>query len=685
MSELAGGFRFVHLSAAVYLFGSFAFAFLIARPALHGAGGIGAAAESAVLQRHRRGVLWSSIAVIASALGALWVQAVIVSAPGAGAGSVGNDDAGMSALFPLLTQTRYGGVWLLRFSLALIVLACLRFRRTPGVEFARADRCGFAASAGLLASLALSGHSAAGEGWESVARMSTDALHLLAAGAWLGGLVPLFLLLGQCNRSGDSRTDAVVPEVVWRFSRLGIVCVACLLASGLVNAWMLVGGLPQLVGTPYGRLLLWKLALMLPLLGLAAVNLLYINPGIAAESSSRNGVIQGLSGRLVRNAMIEAGLGLAILLIAANLGITPPARHIQPDWPFSIRWDWGLMDTSPKVRAEVDIGFAWFVLGMFVLQFAFLSRTLRIWTATAGTALLVYGGAAVLMPLTTDAYPTTYWRPAVSYQAGSVANGGGLYGRHCIGCHGTLGYGDGPAGTTLRPPPADLTGPHATGHTAGDLFWWLGNGIRATAMPGFSGSLAEDERWDLINYVRALSDGKTAGKLTPRIDTKIALLAPDFAVATATGEIRTLRDLRGEKLVLLVVLERESAAARIAQLDQAAGILNGAGIEIVVVPVDPSAASNAATQKLPVRLSMVTESIGDIRASIALFARGETRGAADLRAAHAEYLIDKQGYIRARWLPAEGNVWRDPAAILKQAEILLAEPPRANALEDHVH
>mgnify|MGYP003346374119 CR=1 FL=1 len=35
------------------------------------------------------------------------------------------------------------------------------------------------------------------------------------------------------------------------------------------------------------------------------------------------------------------------------LGSTPPARHVQPEWPLAFRWDWSLMDSAPKTRAEV--------------------------------------------------------------------------------------------------------------------------------------------------------------------------------------------------------------------------------------------------------------------------------------------------------------------------------------------
>jgi hypothetical protein len=68
-----------------------------------------------------------------------------------------------------------------------------------------------------------------------------------------------------------------------RFSALGLVCVTVLIATGAYNAWTLVGALPPLFGTSYGQLLLIKLALLLPLIAVAAVNLLKLKPRILAS------------------------------------------------------------------------------------------------------------------------------------------------------------------------------------------------------------------------------------------------------------------------------------------------------------------------------------------------------------------------------------------------------------------
>ena len=42
----------------------------------------------------------------------------------------------------------------------------------------------------------------------------------------------------------------------------------------------------------------------------------------------------------------------------------------------------------------------------------------------------------------------------------------------------------------------------AAGHTDGQLFYWVSYGVQDTAMPAFGNQLSEQERWDVINYIR---------------------------------------------------------------------------------------------------------------------------------------------------------------------------------------
>jgi mono/diheme cytochrome c family protein len=85
----------------------------------------------------------------------------------------------------------------------------------------------------------------------------------------------------------------------------------------------------------------------------------------------------------------------------------------------------------------------------------------------------------------------------------SIASGKTLYEQNCLPCHGPQGKGDGPAGLALHPPPADLTVHTAPGvHPDGQLFEWITNGYPGSVMPAYGELLTEEQRWDLVNYIR---------------------------------------------------------------------------------------------------------------------------------------------------------------------------------------
>ena len=90
--------------------------------------------------------------------------------------------------------------------------------------------------------------------------------------------------------------------------------------------------------------------------------------------------------------------------------------------------------------------------------------------------------------------------------ADSVAAGHTLFVANCVPCHGVTGKGDGPVGLTLNPRPADLTLHAVPGvHTDGQLYEWVTNGFPGSVMPAFKTVLSDNDRWNLVNYIRTLA------------------------------------------------------------------------------------------------------------------------------------------------------------------------------------
>src|SRR4051794_16335872 len=217
----------------------------------------------------------------------------------------------------VLLQTSFGQVWRWHlFAAALLVVACAVRAVRPGYSAALA--------ALSLASLGWVGHAVIGENRIGIAYAVNQSAHLLASGLWLGGLVPLGALVFRAIRFASGSWFAVMQAALLRFSRMGYCAIALVALTGSVNTAILVGSLRGLIDTPYGRLLLVKIALFLMMVGLAALNRFVLVPRIAQEGKPMTG-----SMALIWTIGIEQALGLAIIAVVSILGTWPPAMHMH--------------------------------------------------------------------------------------------------------------------------------------------------------------------------------------------------------------------------------------------------------------------------------------------------------------------------------------------------------------------
>jgi mono/diheme cytochrome c family protein len=86
--------------------------------------------------------------------------------------------------------------------------------------------------------------------------------------------------------------------------------------------------------------------------------------------------------------------------------------------------------------------------------------------------------------------------------AKSISAGKDVYVANCLKCHGDKGKGDGPSAKDLDKKPRDLSDPKIAAQTDGSMFWKLTTGKKP--MPVFGDLISENDRWNVINYVRTL-------------------------------------------------------------------------------------------------------------------------------------------------------------------------------------
>jgi putative copper resistance protein D len=304
--------RAIHFAATAITAGSLIFGAVVARPALGSD-----EAEARLCRVQTLMVAWIGLA-IAVASGVLWflLQAAAMS------GLPSGEFMESSVLSTVLNQTQFGQVTEIRIALAIMLAACLACQRYP-----TANWFALAAALGQTAAIAWTGHAGSTLGEMGNLHLIADGLHLLAAAAWIGGLVSLVLLLVTVQRTQVVAWASLVQMTVKRFSTLGIISVATLFVTGTLNAWILVGSFHALAVTEYGRLLMFKIVAFAVMLVLAALNRLWLTPRLAL--SSGNAQRLDVLRQLTRNSAIEIALGFTIFVIVGLLGTLHPAIHFS--------------------------------------------------------------------------------------------------------------------------------------------------------------------------------------------------------------------------------------------------------------------------------------------------------------------------------------------------------------------
>jgi len=626
--------RAIHFGASMLVFGELLFvAFVAGSPWRHAAA---ASTRTGGLDRHA--FVFAIGALAASALSGIgWV---VLEAMQMAAMPV-TEAIANGTVVVVLEKTEFGHVFALRALLWLVLTVSLVALRAEPLSRPRSGVALLVAGA-YLAMLAGAGHAAAAtDGVVRAVHVGADALHLLAAGGWLGALPPLVYCLMHAP------SPEAAARVAGRFSVLGMACVAALIASGIVNSLFLVGSFVALFGTAYGQLLVIKLALFAVMLAIAATNRLQLAPRLAADDGSRR--------LLARNALFELVGGIAIVAIVGALGTMVPGAHRSPRWPFDFALDFTLADLSSKA---LGLGIACIVLALAAVALIITGmRRTALQMSIPGCIALVVLAAVSTSIFAVPAFPTTFATSPVPYTVDTVSQGAASFAQDCSGCHGADARGNGPIAATLSKKPANLA-EHALHHPEGNLFWWIAHGIAGSPMPSFSPQIGDDGIWKIVQYLVARASAEAATSIGPRVDTASMSRAPDFGYEIAGENQRTLAGERTPALIVLYTLPQSDA--RLSQLASDHRLMHGK-VRVIAIPL-PGSHPFAGDATLRAQVG------ADVSKVYAMFA-----DASDDRASpHAELLVDGSGIVRARWLGIPTNGADRDAAIVAAAQHLPA-------------
>jgi putative copper export protein/mono/diheme cytochrome c family protein len=633
--------RGIHFASTATLSGILMFLPLVARPAF----GVGASAEKGLdlILRIRRMAYFGVAITIVS--GAIWVLVETISMSGFPLATVMRE----GLVWTVLTRTTFGITSDIRLFFA-ILLSLILMTTAAG---RRADLFAAVVAVPVIGGIAWTGHAAASSGY---LHLTADVLHLIAAGAWIGSLVPLAMLLAMARREKGPEWARIARTATLRFSNIGVVSVATLLTTGIVNAFLLTGSLPALLGTDYGHVLLLKIGLFAIMVALATTNRLRWTPRLS-ELPDTSLQLNGLH-RITRNAQVEIALGLIIFAIVGALGNFVPGLHAQSVWPLPFRLHGDFLGDLEAITA-----FGTILVGIGLMLGGIIRRHMRWPLIIGGITMAVFSGRA-LDDLIIPAYPTTFYVSPTGYSAASVVRGREAFADHCAMCHGPEGRGDGSAAASLGVKPADLTSDHIYAHTDGDLLWWINHGI-ADVMPGFESVLDENSRWDLIDFIHANADAirlsAAAGKTSPT-----GYPVPNFEADCESGPTISIGELKGR--VVDIVLAASASTEQLASLS-ARG--RAAGVTTLLITAGASIA--------PAVGICVANSKNTFEA-LSLYRRTPRKSD------EAELLVDSAGSLRAVWYPGLEPDWTDPVEFRKLGETVRNAPAVARTIwASHAH
>jgi putative copper export protein len=321
--------------SALLIIGCCAFILLIATRVSHLAGSY--LELSLVVPSTRRVARWATVLLVFAMVGRLLAQGFMI---GEGESMV---------IEPLLETTVWGWGWLLGAAATAMIAGGLTFTRGTRAAW-RVTAVGTMA---LALSFSLTGHAISTP--RPVLNVTLDAIHVMAAGGWLGTLAVVATVgLYTVLMLPMERRAHAAAELIGAFSSFALLCAATLAVTGIVQAWGHLHTISALWETHYGQALFRKLVVIALTALVGAFNWLVVKPRLANPATIT---------LLRRSAAVELTIGLVVVILTAILvgTPTPDADDAMPGMQSSVapgmsveRVAWGNTSTNDQIRTKTD-------------------------------------------------------------------------------------------------------------------------------------------------------------------------------------------------------------------------------------------------------------------------------------------------------------------------------------------
>ena len=287
---------------------------------------------------------------------ATWLLLIVEAIAAAGSPSISNV---LTTVYTILSSTRLGEYWMFRFAVIVAALAA-------SIIITRAKQpskssWSLVLAIGLLLSLStsLTSHNAAATNYNPTINLLSDWIHVTAVGAWVGGLAYFAVAIYSITKLKES-SGKLTAGLLRRFSSLAVTCVGIIGITGIYNLVVEVGSLTALFTTPYGEILLIKLAIFAPMIAFGAFNQFVLFNKIGGGTSRATRANQQRAtrslGRFKLTIRSELTLGVILLLVvglltaSAPVAQTPSAPPTYQPAPFILR---GYSDQGVNLTVKI--------------------------------------------------------------------------------------------------------------------------------------------------------------------------------------------------------------------------------------------------------------------------------------------------------------------------------------------